>query len=138
MRLDIQYYHQIRLMFLLNDLLDLAKLEAGKMTYTMNDQDICVCIASIANEFQPILEEKSLQLKTDYQKTPLTTVYDTNRISQVLRNLLSNSIKFSKAESEIVIHVKKEVVTIQGKQQVVIMVLVELIHKPFYNHHVYQ
>lgn len=125
----LEYFHEIaesghRLMVLLNDLLDLAKLEAGKMTYTMIEQDMSESIASVANEFQPILEEKGLQLKINELGKPLTAVFDTNRICQVLRNLLSNSIKFSEAGKEIFIQVENKIATVAGRQQPEIMVSV--------------
>jgi signal transduction histidine kinase len=125
----LEYFHEIaesgrRLMVLLNDLLDLAKLEAGKMTYTMIEHDMYESIRSVANEFQPILEENGLQLKINQMEKPLIAVFDANRICQVLRNLLSNSIKFSEAGKKIVIQAEKKNVTIAGGQQPVIIVSV--------------
>ena len=125
----LEYFNEIaesgrRLMVLLNDLLDLAKLEAGKMTYAMKEQDMFESIASVANEFQPILEENGLQLKINQLDKPLMAVFDENRICQVLRNLLSNSIKFTETGKKIFIQAENKNVTIASRQQAVIMVSV--------------
>ena len=108
-----EYFQEIgesgnRLMCLLNDLLDLAKLESGKMQYTMTTQDICTKVISVIHEFRPLLEENALCLETDFQQTPWVTSFDACRISQVLRNLLTNAIKFSPENSTILITIEAE------------------------------
>ena len=108
-----EYFQEIgesgnRLMCLLNDLLDLAKLESGKMHCNMTKQDICTKVIAVIHEFRPLLEEHALCLETDFQQTPWVTSFDACRISQVLRNLLTNAIKFSPKNSTIYITIEEE------------------------------
>ena len=125
----LEYFHEIadsgdRLMLLLNDLLDLAKLEAGKMSYNMEERDIYWCISTVVDEFQPVIEEKKLHLKVNAPDEPLIVLCDANRISQVLRNLFSNAIKFTESGKQICVNAGKETVNVEGRMQPVVMVSV--------------
>ena len=118
----LEYFHEIagsgnRLMTLINDLLDLAKLESGRMNYVMAEQDLNKIIITMAHEFHPILIQKSQELKVAGPEMTLMTALDIDRISQVLRNLLSNSVKFSDEGSEIVIRAKEETVKLEDREQ---------------------
>ncbi len=97
----LEYFTEIdacgeRLMALLNDLLDLAKLESGKMDYTHQLNDIEEQIDIVLAGFTPIAEEKQLRMDKRIRSECRHLVFDRNRIDQVLRNLLSNAVKFSK------------------------------------------
>lgn len=95
-----------RLLNLLNDLLDLAKLEAGKIEYNMSEGDLAADAEGIALEFNAFAAEKMLKIVIEGDR-PAEAQFDTTRISQVLRNLLSNAIKFSHPETVIRIVFKK-------------------------------
>jgi signal transduction histidine kinase len=85
-----------RLMTLLNDLLDLSKLEAGKIDYSMKKADFSVILAEVAAEMKAFAEEKSLSLViAPSGRQEALAVFDKDKMMQVLRNLLSNAIKFS-------------------------------------------
>jgi len=90
-----------RLMGLLNNLLDLAKLEAGKMDYEFKQQDLQLSINRILTEFTTKLEEKSIQLRVESTSRNSMAYYDYDKIAQVLANLISNAIKFTAESSEI-------------------------------------
>ncbi len=96
-----------RLMVLLNDLLDLSKLEAGKMQFTMEQADINQIITSCIEEQAVRLNQLSLRIHFKSDKK-LFIACDRLRISQVITNLLSNAIKFSPADSQISITVVEE------------------------------
>ena len=96
------------LLALLNDLLDLAKLEAGKMTFDFRLADLRVVISRAKNEFQPLLAERSLTLHDEAPPLPLFVRLDTERFMQVLRNLLSNAVKFSPPGGKITLHLRQE------------------------------
>lgn len=90
-----------RLLALLNNLLDLSKLEAGKMQYDMQKGDLEKPVSVVARELQMLLDEKGLQLEIVKDKTVDTHVmFDSSRVVQVVYNLLSNAIKFSPAKSK--------------------------------------
>ncbi|MCK5686203.1 PAS domain S-box protein [bacterium] len=107
------YFNEIsesgnRLMLLLNDLLDLAKLESGKMNLSLREQDISNCITTVADEFKTIFEEKSIHFEISSSHDSNILLYDSNQLSQVVRNLLSNAIKFTDQGKEIKVIISKE------------------------------
>ena len=84
------------LLRILNDILDLSKLEAGKMDFEESEIDIKELIANCINIFSKRAREKSLALKYEIdENVPPHLIGDPIRISQIINNLLSNSIKFT-------------------------------------------
>lgn len=84
-----------RLTRLLNDLLDLSKLEAGRMQMNPEQVDVRRIVEECRAEFDPLFAAKSLRFEFRKPPTPLNATLDATRIGQVVRNLLSNAIKFS-------------------------------------------
>jgi PAS domain S-box-containing protein len=102
------YFNQIsvsgkRLMILLNNLLDLAKLEEGKAFYKMEQVDLLQLIADAISETETIWKEKDLTIKINSPSIPTQFTCDAYKIGQVIRNLLSNAIKFTPANKFILI-----------------------------------
>jgi PAS domain S-box-containing protein len=96
----LYYFQQIynsgnRLMLLLNDLLDISKIEAGKMSYQMGKSDLMQIMRLAVSEFETAAKEKELSLKIIPAEKPIVVLCDSARIGQVVRNLLSNAIKFT-------------------------------------------
>lgn len=86
-----------RLFDLVNRLLDSSKFSSGKMQFEFRRYNILSIIKEIVNELKPIYQKKenlSIKIQNKLSFNPITEM-DKNRIAQVLRNLLSNSIKFS-------------------------------------------
>ncbi len=84
-----------RLMALLNDLLDLAKLEAGKMDFSFARADLAKTIELCVAEQEARLQEQGLTLRVLLYEGTTQGVFDQVKIGQVITNLLSNSIKFT-------------------------------------------
>ena len=84
-----------RLLRLLNDLLDLSKLEAGKIVLELSEINLLNSVKSVAVELEPMLMSKSLNLNIVPPDCVLKVRCDGYQIQQVVRNLLSNSIKFT-------------------------------------------
>ena len=84
-----------RLTRLLNDLLDLSKLEAGRMAMEMRPGDLAAVIDQSAAEFEPLFADRALIFEFDRPAGDTTALFDAVRLGQVVRNLLSNAIKFS-------------------------------------------
>lgn len=84
-----------RLCALLTNLLDLFKSNAGKMTYNMQEHDIALIAGQVANECLPLYQQKSLALIIKNIAETSTTSCDAMRISQVIRNLLSNACRYT-------------------------------------------
>ncbi|MCP4756058.1 MAG: hybrid sensor histidine kinase/response regulator [Proteobacteria bacterium] len=103
------YFKQIRkssdrLMVLLNNLLDLSKLESGKVDYQIKDNDLIDIIDEAISEFQPSLDEKRLAIEMENKKAAGPVCCDSYKIGQVVRNLLANTIKFSSENHKIQIN----------------------------------
>ena len=84
-----------RLKVLLDDLLDLSKLEAGKMKIDLSLNDISGITDSCISEQAALIDDNNLCIKIEIDKNLPAVMCDKNRIGQVLMNLLSNAIKFS-------------------------------------------
>ena len=112
------YFQQIDrsgriLLALLNDLLDLSKLEAGKMNFHFEKEDLNAWVSVILDEFESLTLEK--QLRIEYKPPDFNPVvwHDQRRIMQVVRNLLSNAIKFSNTGGKIVLKICKQNAMVQ-------------------------
>jgi signal transduction histidine kinase len=86
-----------RLLHLLNDLLDLSKLEAGKMVYNMAAVELGALVRYAVSQFDGLARGKGLTLVVEGADAEHRAWCDDARIAQVLSNLLSNAIKFSDA-----------------------------------------
>ena len=105
------------LIVLINDILDLAKVDAGKMVFEKTPFSISNSIPSMLHLFETKLKEKNLKMivKLD-TKIPSTLVGDPIRLHQILLNLVSNAIKFT-LEGEITVELK---LISQNKEQATI------------------
>ncbi len=98
-----------RLMQLLDDLLDLAKLEAGKMSYAMQALDFLIMCEKVIDELKAFANERSITFKfIKHEAKHIILVMDDTRIAQVIRNILTNAIKFSSVGGLITIDAKVE------------------------------
>jgi signal transduction histidine kinase len=84
-----------RLLILLNDLLDLSKLEAGKMEMQLSAHDPAALLGDAIGEAEALAKSREVRLELDTPPAPLTVRLDGARMLQVIANLLSNAIKFS-------------------------------------------
>ena len=84
------------LIVLINDILDLAKVDAGKMNFEKNPFKLKASIASMLHLFEPKIEEKNLKLIKEYDKRiPNILLGDPVRLHQIILNLVSNAVKFT-------------------------------------------
>lgn len=84
------------LIVLINDILDLAKVDAGKMTFEQTPFRMSSSISAMLHLFETKIQEKNLQLITQYDHTiPEVLVGDPVRLHQIILNLVSNAVKFT-------------------------------------------
>ncbi|MHB8572070.1 MAG: ATP-binding response regulator [Candidatus Dormibacteria bacterium] len=83
------------LLRLINDVLDISKIEAGRMMLDLTDFDISAVAVGVISSLSPLAAEKSLALNYEAGPEPVTVRGDEARIRQVLTNLVSNAIKFT-------------------------------------------
>ena len=94
------------LIVLINDILDLAKVDSGKMAFEQNPFDLCLSISTMLQLFEPKIKEKNLELLKEYDVSiPQFIVGDSMRLRQIILNLISNAVKFT-AEGKITLRVR--------------------------------
>ena len=95
-----------RLLLLLNDLLDLSKLEAGQMKLQLNRINLNQAVLNIKEEYTTLLSERHVQIKVHHENSVPTEIQcDDGKITQVLHNIISNAFKFSPEGSTIHINI---------------------------------
>ena len=84
------------LIVLINDILDLAKVDAGKMTFEQTPFKMALSISAMLHLFETKIQEKNLELVIDYDKSiPEVLIGDPVRLHQIILNLVSNAVKFT-------------------------------------------
>lgn len=84
------------LLALINDVLDLSKIEAGRMDLEVQSLGVAQLLENLRGQFEPVANNRKLALRFDVAAgTPPSIQTDTQRLEQVLRNLLSNALKFT-------------------------------------------
>lgn len=83
------------LLILINDILDISKIEAGEISINLAKININNLIEDLVNEMEPIAVEKGLILEFNCLLSDISLLSDSHRIKQILKNLLSNAIKFT-------------------------------------------
>jgi signal transduction histidine kinase len=87
------------LLSLINDVLDISKIEAGQMQLASELVEIPPLIEKVAASFQPAAGKKGLRLMVDVDPAAGTIVADARRVEQILINLVSNALKFTEKGS---------------------------------------
>jgi signal transduction histidine kinase len=83
------------LLGLINDVLDLSKIEAGQLTLTLTDYSMKDVVNNVFSAVEPLASGKKLNFKVDVQPDMSPGRGDERRLTQVLLNLVGNSIKFT-------------------------------------------
>ena len=96
----LDYFNRIKksgktLLELLNDLLDLAKLESRKEMFAFEPYDLGMLVRTATNELDTLLSERNLSVRHEVSKLDEEVMLDVDKIKQVLRNLLNNAMKYS-------------------------------------------
>jgi len=97
-----------RLSHLVNDLLDLSRLEAGTIELYREPADLCQLSHRVVTELAGLLTERDIRVEWGEEPADALTECDVNRIHQVLVNVLGNAIKFSPTGSTITLQCRQE------------------------------
>ncbi|MCB2378783.1 PAS domain S-box protein [Hymenobacter sp. BT635] len=105
------------LIVLINDILDLAKVDAGKMTFEKIPFKLSSSVAAMVHLFETKIQEKNLALVMDYDtRIPEVLVGDPVRLHQIILNLVSNAVKFT-SEGKITVGVR---MLVQDSEKVIL------------------
>lgn len=106
--LNIVKNNTARLGRFINDVLDLAKIEAGQMEIIQEPIDFFNVAKEIGTLFKPLAEEKKINLAIDSAESIPKIQADVDKLRQVITNLVSNALKFTPEGGEIIIRAKKQ------------------------------
>jgi signal transduction histidine kinase len=95
------------LLHLVNDLLDLSKLESGRMNFQFQTVDAGKLVEAVIGEFMSLCAKKQIAICYRGPEKPIAANLDPGRMQQVLRNLLSNAAKFSPASGAICVRLRQ-------------------------------
>lgn len=97
-----------RVLGITNDLLDVTRIESGSLELMLKPANLVEIVEDVANELQPQLDEKKLQLFLDATPDIPFALCDRPRTMQILTNLLSNALKYTPETGEIMIRLDAE------------------------------
>jgi len=94
-----------RLSGIINDLLDLSKIEAGKMEYRFEPCNLLEPVKVVVSSFEHLAQKKNIKIVFDAEKEEFKTSADSGRIEQIVSNLVSNAVKFTPDNGEITVKI---------------------------------
>ncbi len=107
--LEIAHRNADRLVLILNDILDLEKISAGKLEFTLDDVDMCELVREATEANLSLSERFGITLDIDcVDEAAIAVTTDPNRLMQVMNNLVSNACKFSKPGDTVTIRIRDE------------------------------
>ncbi len=107
-QLDMALRNSRRLLRLVNQVLDVAKLESGKMRIRAREGDVVAFVRSLAAAFTPVAERRRIAYRLPAPGTAIPCWFDPDALEKVLANLLSNAFKFTPDDGTIEVRVERE------------------------------
>ncbi|MBD1260875.1 response regulator [Maribacter polysiphoniae] len=95
------------LLHLVNEMLDLAKVESGSMALNLVQTDAIPFVKYLSESFHSLAESKKINLTVYSEINALEMDIDVNKMASIISNLLSNAIKFTAANGKIIVHLNK-------------------------------
>jgi signal transduction histidine kinase/DNA-binding response OmpR family regulator len=105
-KLNLMHRNSHRLLKLINRLLDLSRIDSGKMKLKTAPQDIISFLKGILASFEHSVREKKLDLGFYFHDESITLYFDTEKMEDVFDNLLSNAVKFTPEGGKIIVSIK--------------------------------
>lgn len=97
-----------RLLGLINDILDVSRMEAGRLDLHRASLELARLIPEVAGSLRPLIETKRQQLKLDLGEALPAVWADQNRVTQILTNLISNAHKYTLMEGSITVAARRD------------------------------
>jgi signal transduction histidine kinase/DNA-binding response OmpR family regulator len=97
-----------KLLSLINQILDLSSIDAGKMNLEVERNDLLIFIKGIAASFQILIENKNIDFKLISDLEKLEVYFDKDKIEKIISNLLSNAIKFTNSKGKITVSILRQ------------------------------
>jgi PAS domain S-box-containing protein len=104
--ITIAHSNSQRLVRLVNDILDIEKIESGKMVFNLARIDVRCLVEHAIDASQGFAQDHGVSLRLDPRSTTGEVAADSDRLTQILTNLISNAVKFSPRGEEVVVAIK--------------------------------
>ena len=111
---------------LLNDMMDLTKLEGGRIRLNRGFANVATTVNTVAQEFRVPIQSSKITLDVSVEDDLPTLEYDAEKIQQVLQNFLANALKYTPAQGAIVVQVRKVAMVLEEGQQPADFVMVSI------------
>ena len=96
-----------RLISIVNDILDIERIEAGQMLYDRKPVDICELVDQVIQANHSMAADHGVSVRLDSAATHAVVLTDSGRLAQVMTNLLSNAIKFSPYNGDVTVAIER-------------------------------
>src|SRR5262245_57147841 len=96
-----------RLARLINDLLDLSRIEAGKIDLRPTNLSLVTLIREVAESLRPVAADKLINLEVLSRDASVNAWADRDKVTQVLMNLIGNAVKFTPQQGKVTVAVEK-------------------------------
>lgn len=97
----LMHRNGVRLLQLVNQLLDLSRLESGKMKLEASESDLTSFIKAVAYSFESLAARKQIDYTVSAPEAAFQTFFDKDKLEKILSNLLSNAFKFTPENGEV-------------------------------------
>ena len=105
--IDIIHRNTLRLLKLVNQLLDYRKLDSGNETLTLVFDDIVKHILNVSSLFQQLAQNKNIDLRIHSETETLNTCFDSEKVERIICNLISNAIKFTPEDGIVELNIEE-------------------------------
>jgi CheY-like chemotaxis protein/nitrogen-specific signal transduction histidine kinase len=95
--LEIVQTNSDRLVALINDMLDISRIESGRIALALDELSLAEAVDRATTAFRPMLAERSMHMQTELAPGAETVIADDARLQQILANLISNACKYTPA-----------------------------------------
>ncbi|MBX3021837.1 MAG: HAMP domain-containing histidine kinase [Bdellovibrionales bacterium] len=99
--IEMIYDQGLHLQDLVNDILDFAKIQAGKMDFYIEKQDPVALVNAVAKNFEGMAETNKVKLHLHVPSAPVECYFDELRLRQILSNIINNAIKYNKPQGRV-------------------------------------
>jgi signal transduction histidine kinase len=107
--LEIAHTNSVRLVRLVNDILDIEKLESGRAVFDLKRVDVGSLVGQMVEGIRGMAEGHQVKIRVEAAAAIGEVPADTDRLGQVITNLLSNAVKFSPPDDEVVVTIENGV-----------------------------
>ena len=106
-QLNLAHRNAKILIRLINQIIDIRRLNAGKLNLEAAQQDLSILLREVVNNFEAFKTDKNIKLSLELGNRPFTFSYDAQKMEQIINNLLSNAFKFTPDRGAIRISIKR-------------------------------